>query len=325
MKLVVTGSIAYDYIMAFPGQFYEHFIAEKLENISVSFLVDSLKRMPGGTAPNIAYTLAMLGGQPRVLGTAGHDFEEHRELLEQYGVDTSGIMTIPDEFTASFFANIDQKQNQIGFFYTGAMAHARNVTFGQYAPDADLAIVSPNDPDAMRAYVAECKKLGIAYIYDPSQQTIRLSAEDLRAGIDGAAMVTVNEYELGMIEEKTGLDQNDILARAGALLVTAGEDGSTIFADGKAYSIPVAPPMRIAEPTGAGDAFRAGLMRGLQLSLPWEITGRIGALAATYVLENVGTQTHRFTPVEFVARFRQHFDDEGALDALLTHSSPMEN
>jgi adenosine kinase len=199
------------------------------------------------------------------------------------------------------------------------------VTFGQYAPDADLAIVSPNDPDAMRTYVAECKKLGIAYIYDPSQQTIRLSAEDLRAGIDGAAMVTVNEYELGMIEEKTGLNQDDILERAGALLVTAGQVGSTIFVDGEAYAIPVAPPTRIAEPTGAGDAFRAGLMRGLQLSLPWEITGRIGALAATYVLENVGTQTHRFTPAEFVSRFRQHFDDEGALDALLTYSSPMEN
>ena len=317
MKIAVTGSIAYDYIMAFPGQFTDHLLADQLHNISVSFLVDSLKRMPGGTAPNIAYSLALLGGSPLILGTAGHDFEEYRQALIRVGVDTSGILIIDDEFTASFFANIDQQQNQIGFFYTGAMAHARRVSFAAQAPGIELAIISPNDPGAMRAYTDECHALGIPYIYDPSQQTIRLTAEDLEAGIDGCAMLTVNEYELEMIQEKTGLSKAQILERAGALLVTRGKAGSSIFANGEIYDIPSFMPRQVAEPTGAGDAFRAGLLRGIQLKLPWPLCGRIGALAATYVLEHVGTQSHHYTPAEFVGRFRTMYDDQGALDALL--------
>jgi adenosine kinase len=317
MKTVVTGSIAFDYLMLFPGRFTEHLIADQLHNVSLSFLVDSLKRQRGGIAPNIAYTLALLGDRPVIMATAGQDFNEYRAWLEEKGVDTSAVVEIENEYCASFFATTDQEQNQIASFYTGAMAHAASLTFAEHAADAGLVIISPNDPAAMRAYAAECKQLNIPYIYDPSQQTIRLSAEDLCQGIEGAALVTVNQYEYHMIQEKTGLDEDGILQRAGGLLLTRGKEGSTVFVNGERYDIPAVPPRAIVEPTGVGDAFRAGLMRGMQLELPWPVIGRIGALAATYVLEHFGTQNHAFTRAEFVTRYRQHFNDQGALDILL--------
>lgn len=317
MKIVVTGSIAYDYLMFFPGRFTDHLLPDHLDNVNLSFLVDSMKRQRGGNAPNIGYTLGLLHGNPTVMATAGQDFGEYRTWLEKHGVDTSGIVEIEEEYCASFFVSTDENQNQIASFYTGAMAYANKLTFAQYAPDAELVIISPNDPAAMRNYVLECKQLGVAYIYDPSQQTVRLSAEDLRDGVAGCRLLTTNEYEFNLIQEKTGLDKEDILQLAGGLLITHGKQGSTIYVDGQVVEIPVVPPMGVTEPTGAGDAFRGGLMRGIQLGLPWDVSGRMGALAATYVLENFGTQSHRFTPAEFVTRYRRHFDDDGALDALL--------
>ncbi len=317
MKIVITGSIAFDYLMSFPGKFSDMLLADQLHNISLSFLVDSMKRQRGGNAPNIAYTIALLGGNPTVMATAGQDFAEYRIWLEEQGVDTSAIVEIEDDYTASFFVNTDQDHNQIASFYTGAMTYAKNLTFAQYAADADLTIISPNDPDAMRAYARECKTLNIPYIYDPSQQTIRLSGEDLRIGLDGCFLFTLNEYEYHLVQDRTGLSEQEILDRVGGLLVTKGAKGSELTVGGQKWFIPAVPPNQVVEPTGAGDAFRAGLMRGLQLALPWDIAGRMGALAATYVLEQVGTQSHNFTPVEFVARYREHFDDEGALDRLL--------
>jgi adenosine kinase len=316
MKIVVTGSIAYDYLMSFPGRFTEHLLADQLHTVSLSFLVDSMKRQRGGTAPNIAYTLALLGGRPTIMATAGQDFSDYRRWLEEMGVDTSAIVEIAGDYCASFFVNTDLDQNQIASFYTGAMAHANKLSFAAHAPGTDLAIISPNDPDAMRAYAQECQRSHIPYIYDPSQQTIRLSGEDLAAGLTGCALLTVNAYEFGMIQEKTGLSQADILARAGGLLITKGKGGSVILVDGREYHIPPVPPIETVEPTGAGDAYRAGLMRGMQLGLPWEIAGRMGALAATYVLEAYGTQEHHYSSAQFVARFREHFDDAGALDIL---------
>lgn len=317
MKTVITGSIAFDYLMSFPGRFSEHLLVEQLENISVSFLVDTMRLMRGGVAPNIAYTNALLGGRPTIMASAGRDFTEYRTWLEQQGVDTSAVVIHDDMYCASFFVNTDQDLNQIASFYTGAMAKSVELSFAENAPDAELVTVSPNDPRAMNSYVAECKARGLAYIYDPSQQTIRLSADDLRQGLDGCTLLTVNEYELGMIQEKTGLTLDDVLGMCGGLLLTLGRKGSRIYAEGCVYEIPAVEPRRIVEPTGAGDAFRGGLLRGLQLGLPWDITGRIGALAATYVLENLGTQGHNYTPMEFVGRYRECFDDQGALDILL--------
>lgn len=316
MKTVITGSIAFDYLMSFPGRFSEHLLADQLDKISVSFLVDTMRRMRGGVAPNIAYTNALLGGRPTIMASAGRDFEQYRQWLEEKGVDTSAVVTFDDVYCASFFVNTDLDQNQIASFYTGAMAKSVELTFSDHASDADLAIISPNDPIAMTNYVAECKVTGLEYIFDPSQQTIRLSADELYQGIDGCKLLALNEYELGMIQEKTGFSLDRILSMCGALLLTLGKNGARIYVDGQILEIPAVAPRQIVEPTGAGDAFRGGLLRGLQLELPWEITGRIGALAATYVLENLGTQGHSYTPKEFVSRFREHFDDEGALDIL---------
>lgn len=317
MNIVVTGSIAFDYLMNFPGRFTDSLVADKLEKVSLSFLVDSLKRQRGGTAPNIAYTLALLGGRPRIMATAGQDFGDYRDWLDKQGIDTSAIVEIKDDYCASFFVNTDEDHNQIASFYTGAMAHAGMLTFSEYAPDAELAIITPNDPGAMLAYVIECKELGIPYIYDPSQQTVRLSGDELCEGIDGATLLTVNEYEFGLIQEKTGLTESQIIDRVGGAVITLGASGSRLLVDGREIVVPIAVPKRIVEPTGAGDAYRAGLMRGMQLGLPWATAGRMGALAASYVLEQYGPQNHAYTREEFVARYRESFDDEGALDALL--------
>jgi adenosine kinase len=316
MNVVVTGSIAFDYIMSFPGRFAEHILPDQIEHLSVSFLVDEMRRQRGGTAPNIAYNLALLGERPRVMGTAGQDFGEYRAWLEQHGVDTSLIRIEPDLFTASFFVSTDLDGNQIASFYTGAMARARELSLRGL--EADLVTISPNDPEAMVKYPAECRELDIPYLYDPSQQIIRLSGEDMQAGLEGCDLLVVNEYEFGMLREKTSLSDEVIQsAPARACIVTLGAEGSRIWADGEVYDIPIVPPECMDDPTGVGDAFRAGLIKGLALGLCWDLAGRMGALAATYTLEQPGPQSHHYTLADFVARFREHFDDEGVLDTLL--------
>jgi len=316
MNVIITGSIAFDYLMSFPGRFAEHILPDQIEHLSVSFLVDEMQRLRGGTAPNIAYSLALLGERPRVMGTAGQDFGEYRAWLEQNGVDTSLIREEADLFTASFFANTDQDGNQIASFYTGAMARARELSLRGLK--ADLVTISPNDPEAMVKYPAECRELGLPYLYDPSQQIIRLSGGDLRAGLEGCSLLVVNEYEFGMLREKTGLSEEAIhAAPARACVVTLGAEGARIWAGDDVYDIPIVPPERADDPTGVGDAFRAGLIKGLALDLPWDLAGRMGALAATYTLEQPGPQSHHYTLPQFVARFREHFDDGGTLDQLL--------
>ena len=318
MNVIITGSIAYDYLMSFPGRFVEHILPDQLDNISLSFLVDEMRRQRGGCAANIAYNLALLGERPRMMGTVGQDFGEYRAWLEQHGVDTSLTRDELDLFTASFFVNTDLDGNQIASFYTGAMARARDLSFHELdVGQVDLVTISPNDPQAMGKYAAECQELGIPYLYDPSQQIIRLSGEDLRAGLEGCDLLVVNEYEFGMLAEKTGLSAEVIRSTpARACIVTLGAEGTRIWADGDVVDVPIVPPERVDDPTGVGDAFRAGLIKGLALDLPWDLAGRMGALAATYTLEQPGPQSQRYTVAEFVARFRQHFDDAGALDGM---------
>lgn len=308
MAVIVTGSIAFDYIMSFPGRFSDHILPEQIRVLSVSFLVDSLRKERGGCAPNIAYSLALLGERPTVMGTVGQDFEEYRAWLEQAGVDTSLIRAIPDEFTASFFVSTDQDNNQIATFYTGAMSKARLLSFRDLDPrQVDLAIISPNDPGAMVQYVQECHDLGIPYIYDPSQQIVRLSGDELVQGATGARLLILNEYELGMFRNKTGLSSEEVCALPETLIVTRGAEGSRIWADGQQLDIPAIPPETLAEPTGVGDAYRAGVMKGMLHRCPWETTGRIASLAATYVLEVHGTQRHCYSRREFETRFCSAF------------------
>lgn len=317
MKIVITGSIAYDYLMTFPGRFRDHILPDHLERLSLSFLTDSLVRRPGGNAANIAYTHALLGGDPTIMATAGHDFDEYRAWLEEKGVDTSGIRVIPDLYTASFFATTDQSNAQIASFYTGAMSRAAELRFADLEVPPDLVMISPNDPGAMGAYALECQELGIPYFYDPSQQIVRLDAETLYKGIVGCLGLFGNDYEIKLIEDKIGLDVGAIRAQRKLVVVTLGEHGANLFQGDEVAHVPAVEPVEFGDPTGVGDAFRGGFLRGYQFGLSLERCGQLGALAATFCLEADGPQTHSFEPATFVSRFRETFDDEGDLDQLL--------
>lgn len=321
MNVVITGSIAFDYLMTFPGRFTEHILPGQVDHLSVSFLVDEMRRQRGGCATNIAYSLALLGTTPRPMGTVGQDFGEYREWLEARGIDTSLIRDEPDLFTASFFVSTDRDGNQIASFYTGAMARARHLSFKSVedAGQIDMAIISPNDPDAMVKYVEECRTLGIPYLYDPSQQIVRLCGDDLIEGLAGCSILVVNEYEFDLLRDKIGFSPEEIQnAPSRACVVTLGAQGSHIWASDQRYDIPAVPARQCSDPTGVGDAFRAGLVRAIGAGLSWPTAGRVGSLAATYVLEQPGPQSHFYTLGEFTARYWNHFGEGTELDLLMT-------
>jgi adenosine kinase len=277
-----------------------------MQRVSLSFLVDSMDKRRGGCAPNIAYTLALLGERPRLMGTAGQDFDDYRRWLEAAGVDTLLVKQVPDKFTASFFCSTDVESNQIASFYTGAMANAGELSF-RTAGDVRMAIISPNDPGAMLQYAEECRALGISYIWDPGQQCARMSGDELRDGLDGAAIVISNDYEFEIIRQKTGLDETAVVSRASALIITRGEHGCTIRQSDRQASVPAVTPHRVVDPTGVGDAFRGGLLKGLAIQADLETSCRLGSVAATYALEHLGGQSHAYTWKEFQDRYAQHF------------------
>ncbi len=317
MDILLTGSVAYDYLMTFPGLFKEQILPERLASISLSFLVDSMSRQRGGVAPNIAYSMALLGERPRVMATVGEDFEEYRAWLESKGVDTALMKVIPGLFTASFFATTDQANAQIASFYPGAMGHAGSQSIGELPSKPNLVLVSPNEPGAMTKFAAECRELDIPYLYDPSQQVLRLEGSELARDMEGATFLFCNDYEYGLISKKTGWDLAQVLQRVKVVVVTRGKDGATLYTNGEQRHIPTVPEREIVDPTGVGDAFRGGFLAGYSRGFDWQLCGQIGSLAAVYCLEQRGPQSHHYTPVEFVARFREHFDDEGKLDQLL--------
>ncbi len=317
--IVVTGSIAFDYLMVFPGHFKDHILPDQLEHVSLSFLVDELNVVRGGCAANISYSLALLGERPYLLATAGRDGVEYRQWLADHGVDVAGMKICTDCFTASFFVSTDQDSNQIATFYTGAMAQARTLSFYDF-PDpkqVEWAIISPNDPVGMDRYARECRELGIPFVYDPSQQVARVSGEELTAGARGARILIVNEYEYGVFRKKTGLDEDAILGQVQTLIVTRGKEGSAIITcEGDVrvrYDVPAAPAAQRLDPTGVGDAYRAGLLRGLRAGLPWPVIGRMASLAAVYVLECPGPQPSPYTREEFVQRYEAAFGEEPLL------------
>ena len=306
MKLIVTGSIAFDYLMSFPGRFTEHLLPEHFSRVSLSFLVDSMDKRRGGCAPNIAYTLALLGERPYLMATAGQDFGDYRRWLEAAGVDTSLVKEIEGKFTASFFCNTDEANNQIASFYTGAMAHAAELSF-RTVDRPDLVIISPNDPAAMVQYSDECRALGIRYMFDPGQQCARMSGDELREGIVGAALVICNDYEFELIRQKTGMNEADILEKSEVLIITKGEKGSSILERGKQTDVPAVEPTRIADPTGVGDAFRGGFMKGLATGAGYDVCAQLGSVAATYALEHLGGSSHAYSHAEFTERYESHF------------------
>ncbi len=306
MKIIVTGSIAFDYLMSFPGKFTEHLLPEHVSRVSLSFLVDTMDKRRGGCAPNIAYTLALLGERPRLMATAGQDFGDYRRWLDAAGVDTSLVLEIDGKFTASFFCNTDEANNQIASFYTGAMADASQLSF-RTVERPELVIISPNDPAAMVQYAEECRALDIHYMFDPGQQCARMSGDELRDGIRGASFVICNDYEFELIRQKTGLSEADVLDEAGVLIVTKGEKGSSILQKGVQIDVPAVEPTRLADPTGVGDAYRGGFLKGLAVSAPLDVCAQIGSVAATYALEHLGGSSHAYSWTEFEDRYETHF------------------
>jgi adenosine kinase len=322
-QIVVTGSVAFDYLMSFPGRFAEHLIPDRMSRLSVSFLVDDMRRVPGGCGPNIAYGLALLGERPALLATAGHDAVEYRDMLAREGVDVEGLKLQTDLFTASFFVSTDQDQNQVASFYTGAMARARELSLSTLGAERiAFVVISPNDPPAMARYAEECRELGIPFLYDPSQQVTRLSGEEMQKGFRGASVLIVNDYEFGILLKKTELTREEMELKVPVLIVTHGPDGSTIHAPfgsgGRIlHHVPAARVEKEAlDPTGVGDAYRAGLLRGLRIGAPWPVAGRIGSVAAIFCLENLGPQPSRYTPAEFVARYVRNYGETPELDRL---------
>jgi len=321
--------MAFDYIMSFPGKFADHILPDQIEKLSISFLVDSMRRERGGCAGNIAYNLAMFEQPVLLMATVGQDAPEYIAGLRERGVDTSGVLQLPTEFTASFFVSTDHANNQIASFYTGAMAKSGQISFHDQNYQAiKIAVISPNDPGAMVKYVKECQELNIPYLYDPSQQIPRLTPAELLEGIKGAQILVVNDYEFEMIKKQTGLTDGQLSEMVETIIITQGEKGSLILTkevdgDGQTticeVDIPPAKPSRIAEPTGVGDAFRAGLITGLMRGYPWEVCGRLGSVVATYVLEQHGTQRHTYNRRQVADRYRELFGDAAELDDLINN------
>ena len=247
MKLIVTGSIAFDYLMSYPGKFTEHFLPEHMNRVSLSFLVDSMDKRRGGCAPNIAYTLALLGERPTLMATAGQDFGDYKHWMEAAGIDTSLVKMVDGKFCASFFCSTDDHNNQIASFYTGAMANAAELSFRDVPGlgGGTLVIISPNDPDAMVQYAEECSTMGIRYIWDPGQQCARMAGDQLKDGIIGAFMVVCNDYEFELIRQKTGMSEQDVLAEVPLLVVTKGEHGCTVMTRDGSVDVPAVPPERM--------------------------------------------------------------------------------
>jgi adenosine kinase len=241
------------------------------------------------------------------MGAAGQDFEEYRAWLESVGVDTSLTRVVAHKFTASFFCSTDQHNNQIASFYAGAMTDARDLSLHDLPFRPDWVIISPNDPQAMLRYARECRALGIRHIFDPGQQVARSSGDELAAGIVGADILICNDYEFEIIRQKTGLTEADVLYHSEALVITRGEKGSTILLRDHRVDIPAVHTDRIADPTGVGDAYRGGFLKGLAAGADWETCGRLGSVAATFALEHVGGQSHSYTWEEFKARYEAHF------------------
>ena len=293
--------------------------------INVSFLVDRLERRRGGTAANIAYTLALLGERPRLCAAAGTDFSEYGAALREVGVDTSGVLDCTDVTTASCFITTDLDDNQITAFFPGAMARAASIDLSTQSGVSDV-VVAPDDPAAMVAHIEQARSLGARLIFAPAQQIPALDDDTLRRGLDAAWMVIGNDYEFEMLHNRTGLDV-DALRRGRAdriVAVTRGARGSTLFTADDALEIPVAVAGELVDPTGAGDAYIAGLLAGLRQGRPLPEAGRMAALAAVFVVEQQGTQAHRYSSAEFAARYLRSFDQvlAGTTDRLKTQAKP---
>lgn len=307
MRLYVSGSLAYDRIMDFPGRFADHILPDKIHILNVCFMVNGLTERFGGTAGNIAYNLALLGEKPLILASAGRDFEPYRQWLLDLGLPLEGIRIIPEEFTAGAYITTDLADNQITGFNPGAMKHPSEYAFDGVNPGESLAIVAPGNLADMLLYSRRFKSLGLPYIFDPGQSIPAWGPMELREMAQGCLALIVNDYEQEMFCQKTGLQSDDLLQLAQVVIVTKGELGSEIITCEGREVIPATRPVKVTDPTGAGDAYRAGLIKGLVLGLNWTEAAQMGATLASFAVEQAGTQEHRLNLETFWERYRDNF------------------
>lgn len=318
MRVAVTGSIATDHLMTFPGRFADQLLPDQLHRVSLSFLVDHLEIRRGGVAANICFGMAALGLRPTLVGAVGRDFDDYRSWLDRHGVDTGSVHVSKDAHTARFLCTTDADRNQIASFYPGAMSDARQIELGPVAErlgGLDLVVVSPNDPEAMVRHTRECQDRGVPFLADPSQQLARMEGPEIRLLIEGASYLFTNDYEWGLVTAKTGWSHDEVLDRVGTWVVTHGGDGSAIHRKGEpTTSVPVAQELRILDPTGVGDAFRAGFLAGIAWDLSAERSAQVGSMLATYVIETVGTQEYDVEVATFCKRLGEAYGDDVASD-----------
>jgi len=316
MRIAVTGSIATDHLMHFPGRFGDQLLADQLHKVSLSFLVDDLVVRRGGVAANIAFGMAQLGLSPVLVGAVGVDFDDYRSWLERHGVDCNSVHVSDVAHTARFVCTTDDEMCQIASFYAGAMSEARNIEIAPVASrfdGLDLVIVSANDPEAMLRHSAECRARGYAFAADPSQQLARMDGADVRALIGGADYLLTNDYEKSLLESKTGLTDAEVLELVKIRVTTLGKDGVEITGRGmERIHVPVAKEIRVYDPTGVGDAFRAGFFAALSWGLGLERAAQVGSLLATLVLETIGTQEYEVRSDIFAKRLAESYGDAAA-------------
>jgi adenosine kinase len=318
VTIAVTGSIATDHLMRFPGRFSEQLLAEHLQKVSLSFLVDDLVVHRGGVAGNMAYAIGVLGGRAALVGAAGVDFTDYREWLESAGVDCSGVMVSDTQHTARFVCTTDQEMAQIASFYPGAMSLARNIRLADVVTSVgtpDLVIVGANDPEAMFVHTEECRALGLPFAADPSQQLARLSGEEIRRLVDGATYLFSNDYEWDLMLSKTGWTEADVMAQVDLRVTTLGAKGVDIVGtDGTNIHVGVVPEKAQVDPTGVGDAFRAGFLTGRGAGLGLERSAQLGSMVAVLVLETTGTQNWVWDAADARERLAGAFGDDAAAE-----------
>jgi adenosine kinase len=317
VRIAVTGSIAMDHLMRFSGKFAESLLTEQLDRVSLSFLVEDLQIRRGGIAPNICFGLAALGLDPLLVGSVGEDFADYRAWLDRHGVQTWPVRVSETQHTARFICTTDAVSAQIGSFYTGAMAEARHIELQPIAERAggiDLVVISPNDPEAMQRHTEECRSRGFNFIADPSQQMAWLDGSQIRRLIDGATYLFSNDYEDGLIRQKTGWSHKEVLERVAVRVITSGAKGSSVEVAGEPrVDVPIAREVARVDPTGVGDAYRAGFLAGLAWDVPLERCAQVGSLLASYAIEVVGTQEYRFEGT-FLTRFEDAYGGAAAAD-----------
>lgn len=318
MRIAITGSVATDHLMTFPGLFNDSLMADQLHNVSLSFLVDDLQIRRGGVAANIGFGMGVLGEKPILVAAVGSDFAEYQAWLEKHGVDCDHVHISKTAHTARFMCTTDQEQNQIASFYPGAMSESIELDLAKISEKVggvDLVLIGADDPEAMRKHTVACKALGIPFVADPSQQLPRLDSEQTIDVVDGAKYLFNNEYEATLIEQRTGWSADEVLEHVGVRVTTMGSKGARITSkDGLDISVPVAQEKSIKDPTGVGDAFRAGFLTGLGWGLSPQRCAEVGSLLATYVIETIGTQEYLLDKSEFIARLDEAYGSECAQD-----------